>query len=719
MPRARTPRRRRAARLGPVAALLALLVPAALAPAPAAADEGMWLLNEFPAELFRERYGFVPTEAFLERVRESAVRFNNGGSGSFVSPEGLTLTNHHVGFDCIQKLSSAERDLVADGFVAATRAHELPCPDLELNVLDSIERVTARVRGAVPAGADAQKAADARRAETARIEAECQEATGLRCDVVQLYEGGEYDLYRYHRYTDVRLVWAPEARFASFGGDPDNFEFPRFCLDAAIFRVWEGGEPLRPASWLPFDPSGPQQGEVTFLAGNPGSTGRLAPVAELEWLRDVAYPLILARHQRLRGELEAFSARGEEQARIALDDLLYVENSLKAVSGYLAGLLDEELLAAKTRQEAELRRAVATDPALLERIGDPWSEYARAIDTYRTVFARHQALGSLTHGMLPGLAMEIVRLAGERRKPNTERLPPYRETALPSLLQKLYSEAPVYPGYEEARLAGELGEIVYQYGPTHPLVVELVGDSTPEAVARAAIAGTKLADVAVRKRLVEGGREAVEASDDPLIRLMRRVEPYDRELEELVRERVEAVETRAGERIAEAYFAVHRDDTYPDATFTLRLSFGRAVPYEAGGEEVPWHTTIGGLFERAERFGNEPPFEVPPALAAAKERVELSTPLDFLSTNDIIGGNSGSPVIDRDGNFLGVVFDGNLWMLPNRFVYSEEKARSISVDARAILEALTEVYPAGHVAEELLGAGAPPVEIMDAAGTGR
>lgn len=686
---------------------------------PAAADEGMWLLNDFPTESFRAKYGFAPSEAFLEKVRESAVRFNNGGSGSFVSPEGLTLTNHHVGFDCIQKLSSAERDLVADGFVAATRADELPCPDLELNVLDSIERVTARVRGAVPKGASDQQAAEARRAATATIESECQDATGLRCNVITLYEGGEYDLYRYVRYTDVRLVWAPEGQFANFGGDPDNFEFPRFGLDVAIFRLWVDGKPLRPASWLPFDPDGPQAGEVTFLAGNPGSTGRLAPVAELEWLRDVAYPLTLARLQRLHGELTAYSARGEEEARIALDDLLSIENALKAISGYQAGLLDEELMATKARREAELRRAVAADPKLAARIGDPWADFAGALATYRTVYARYQALSSLTNGLLPGGAMEIVRLTEERRKPNTERLAKYRETALPSLLQQLYSDAPIYPDYHAARLAGRLRELAYQFGPTHPLIVELLGDGTPEEVAAAAMAGTKLADVTVRRRLIEGGHVAVAASDDPLIRMMRAVEPYDRALETLVREQVEAIEDRAGEQIAEAYFAVHRDDTYPDATFNLRLSYGRAIGYEAGGKDVPWHTTLGGLFERAERFGGRAPFDVPPDLAAAKANVDLSTPLDFLSTNDIIGGNSGSPVIDRDGNFLGVVFDGNLWMLPNRFVYSEEKARSISVDVRAILEALTKVYPADHVAKELLAAGAPPVERMDAAEGGR
>ncbi|HEX2252527.1 MAG TPA: S46 family peptidase [Thermoanaerobaculia bacterium] len=676
--------------------LLALLAGPA---APATADEGMWLFNEFPAERVREAHGWAPDPAWLDRVREAAVRFNNGGSGSFVSPDGLVITNHHVGIDCIQKLSSAENDYVTDGFTAATRADELPCPDLELNVLDSIERVTGRVRGAVPEGAADQAAAEARRAETARIEAECQEATGLRCNVISLYQGGEYDLYRYRRHTDVRLAWAPELALANFGGDQDNFEYPRYVLDAALFRVWEDGEPLTAAAHLPVDPSGPQQGELTFLVGNPGSTGRLATLAELHFLRDVAYPFAQAGLQHQRDVLLAYSERGEEEARIARDDLLGVENSLKAISGYLSGLLDEELMATKARQEAELRRRVAADEALAARVGDPWADMARALDTYRGVYARSQALGGASSGRLPGLAKSIVRLTAELAKPNTERRPSFRDTALPSYYQRLYSDAPVYPGYDELRLTQGLQRLAYQFGPTHPMIEEVLGDRTPEQVAREAIAGTKLADVAVRRRLVEGGAAAVAASDDPMIVLMREIEPYDRVLDDLVEDEVDAVEADAGERIAEAYFAVHGTDTYPDATFTLRVSYGTVKSYG----DLPWHTTFQGLFDRAAKFGNQPPFRVPDELAAAKERVDLATPLDFVTTHDVIGGNSGSPVVDREGRFVGIVFDGNLEMLPNRFVYSMERARGISVDVRAILEVLRNVYPAGHLADELVG----------------
>jgi hypothetical protein len=695
--------------------LLGLLLAAGLLPAaPAAADEGMWLFNEFPEDLFRDRYGFAPSDAWLAQVRTASVRFNNGGSGSFVSPEGLVLTNHHVGFDCIQKVSSAEHDYVAEGFTAAGHRDELRCPDLELNVLVSIERVTDRVQAAVGEGLDTAAAGEARRGAIAALEAACQEKTGLRCDVVKLYAGGEYDLYRFRRHTDVRLVWAPELQLASFGGDPDNFEYPRFAVDAAIFRVWEDGRPHEPESFLPVDAGGPEQGEVAFLVGNPGSTGRLSTVAELEWLRDRLYPYLLQGFAHRRDVLEAFSARGEEQARIAKDDLLGAENALKAVSGYMSGLLDEELMAKKAAQEAKLRKAVAADAGLAARIGDPWGELEAAQAYYDTVYPRHQALEGLGHaGRLASTGWKLVRLARQRERPDAERLGSYREPALPSLFQQLYSEAPIYPEYEELRLTQALRELLYQFGPTHPLVVSVFGDDTPEQVAHRAVTGTKLGDVEARRELAEGGAAAVAAADDPMIVLLRKIEPRALELTEAVRDRVDAVEEDAGARIAEAWFAVEGRDTYPDATFTPRISFGRIVGYEQGGAALPWHTTWKGLFERAARLGPQPPYDLPKKVAAAKQRIDLSTPMDFLSTHDIIGGNSGSPVIDREGNFIGVVFDGNLEMLPNRFIYSDVKSRAISVDARAILEALTAVYGAEHVADELLG-GAIAVRGADA-----
>lgn len=681
--------------------VLGLLVPILSAPAPG--DEGMWPLNRFPRERFAERHGTPPDRAWLDHVRLASVRFTNGGSGSFVSADGLVITNHHVGRDCIHKLSTAERDLIAEGFVAASPADELPCPDLELNVLVGIEPVTGRVHGATE-GMPAAEAAAARRAERAAIERQCQEESGLRCDVVELYEGGEYDLYRYRRYTDVRLAFAPETQLAFFGGDPDNFEYPRFVVDVALFRVWEDGEPAAIEHHLAVDPTGPEAGEVTFVSGHPGSTDRLATTARLEWLRDIAYPSAVERFAYLRERLLAFSARGAEGRRIAADSLAGLENGLKARSGYLSGLLDEELMATKAAAEAELRSRVEADPELARRIGDPWREIEAAFDTYRTLYARRNVLeNGFWPGELPGLARTIVRLAAERDKPDGERLPRYREAARPSLLQGLYSEAPIYPDYEIFNLTGTLERLRLQLGPTHPVVLEVLGDRSPEQVAREAVEGTKLARVAARRALVEGGQEAVVTSTDPMIRLMAAIDPAARAVQETYRDEVRAVQTRAGQRIAEATFAIHGTDTYPDATFSLRLTYGTVTGYQERGAEIPWQTTFRGLFERAERFGHRPPYDLPTALVAVRHKLDLSTPLDFVSTHDIIGGNSGSPIVDAELNVVGLIFDGNIEMLANRFLYTDEVPRAVSVHTQAIMESLTKIYEAERVVDELLG----------------
>ena len=710
-------------------AAVALFVAMALVPA-AVADEGMWTFNDFPFERFEAEYGFRPSQEWLDHVRLASVRFNNGGSGSFVSPDGLVITNHHVGSECIQALSSAEHDYLEDGFVAATRERELPCPDLELNVLTGIERVTARIREAERPGMGAAAAADARRAAMAAVEEECVAATGLRCDVVTLYAGGEYDLYRYHRYTDVRLAFAPELQLAFFGGDPDNFEYPRYCLDVALFRVYEEGRPAEIEHFLAWGTEGPEEGEVTFVSGNPGSTGRLATVAQLAWLRDVQYPMTLDRGGWALDRLASWSSRGEEEARIAQDDVLSIENAVKATSGYEAGLLDAELMERKAAAEEELRRAFARraddrgdgeaggKAAPAERAEDPWARIESAVATHRTFYPRFQILesGIPGAGHLPAIARSIVRLAEEKTKPSGERLREYRETALPSLLQGLYAEVPLYPDYEAFRLAAALERFRSQLGPIHPLVITVLGDSAPAEVAAEAIAGTRLGEVAFRRRLVEGGKQAVAASEDPLIRLLAAIEPEARRLRGRFEQEVDSVEEAAGAEIAETYFAMHGKDTYPDATFTLRLSYGRAVAYEEGGRAIPWHTTFAGLFERAEAKGHRPPYELTPALEAAAEELDRELPLDFLTTNDIIGGNSGSPILDRDGRFVGIAFDGNLHILPNRFIYSMEKARTIAVDSRAILEALTVIYPADHLAHELLGRPAA-TESTDSAGS--
>jgi hypothetical protein len=684
---------------------LAFLVLAASLPGAARADEGMWPLNAFPFAAFEKTYGFRPSQELLDHLRLSSIRFNNGGSASFVSGDGLVITNHHVASECIQQLSSAAHDYLKEGFVAAGPADEKACPDLELNVLVGIERVTDRVRAAEPAGAGPAAAAAARRAEMAAIEKECHESTGLRCDVITLYSGGEYDLYRYRKYTDVRLAFAPEAQMAQFGGDDDNFEYPRYAVDIALFRVYDHGEPLHPIHYLRFDPNGVSDGELTFLIGNPGSTGRHLTVAQLEWLRDGRYPLTLEYLDARRTDLYEFSARGKEPARIAKDEIDSVENSIKAISGYESGLLDPDLIAGARKDEKALAAAVAADPALAARIGDPWSEIAEATAAYRSIFPRWLAVENALDrsSQLAADARMLIRLGVEREKPNGERLPDYRETRLPVIEQELASTAPIYPDFEAFELGRALRRVASQLGPVHPVVRALLGDSTPEQVAAAAVAGTRLGDPAVRKALVDGGRAAVEASDDPMIRLMAKLEPLARELRDRMDREVDGVEKSAGARITEAYFAVHGHDTYPDATFTLRITFGRVLGYTDQGRELPFETRFGGWFERASQHDGKPPFDLPPALAAARDRIDPATPVDFVATHDIIGGNSGSPVVDREGRFVGIVFDGNLYMLPNRFRYSDQLSRAISVDSPAILTTLTKIYPAAkRYADELL-----------------
>jgi Peptidase S46 len=693
----------------PLLALIAFALTAPLAGA-GRADEGMWPLNAFPFAAFEKAYGFRPSQELLDHLRLSSIRFNNGGSASFVSGDGLVITNHHVASECIQQLSSAAHDYLKEGFVAAGAADEKACPDLELNVLVGIERVTDRVRAAEPADADPAAAAAARRSEMAAIEKECQDSTGLRCDVVTLYSGGEYDLYRYRKYTDVRLAFAPEAQMAQFGGDDDNFEYPRYAVDIALFRVYDHGEPLHPVHYLHFDPDGVSDGELTFLVGNPGSTGRHLTVAELEWLRDGQYPLYLEYLDARRTGLYEFSARGPEPARIARDEIDSVENSIKAISGYESGLLEPGLIASARTDERALAAAVAADPALAAEVGDPWSETAQAIAAYRSIFPRWLAVETALarSSQLADDARMLIRLGVERGKPNGERLREYRDTHLPVIAQALASTAPIYPDFEAFELGRALRRVASQLGPVHPVVRALLGDSTPEQVAAAAVAGTRLGDPTVRRALADGGRAAVEASDDPMILLMAKLEPLARELHDRWNREVDGVEKSAGARIARAYFAVHGHDVYPDATFTLRVTFGRVEGYADRGRTLPFATRFGGWFERARQHDGKPPFDLPPALAAARGSIDPETPVDFVATHDIIGGNSGSPVVDREGRFVGIVFDGNLYMLPNRFRYSDELSRAISVDSPAIVTTLTRIYPAAkRYADELLTGRAP------------
>ncbi len=691
-------------RRSPLAALLLGVL--LLGPTRLGADEGMWPLNRFPFARFEGEWKFRPGADLLERLRGAVVRLPvAGGSAAFVSPQGLLLTNQHVAESCLAELSSRGRDLVRDGYVARTRDDELACPGAEALLLESITPVTGRVRAAAD-GLGTAAGGAALKAEMAAIEQECAAAGGERCEVVSLYQGGEYDLYRYRRYTDLRLVFAPEARFARFGGEQDNFDYPRYALDVALLRVYENGRALHPPRHLKLAQSGAAAGDLLFLAGYPGSTARRSTVAQLEWQRDVAYPALLLSLGHLRSSLADYAARGGEARRYAADDLAMVENSVKAISGFLAGLLDPALVAARRSEESALRAALAGDPELAARVGNPWREIEIALGSYRTLYPRvltvERGLGGA--GQLAWFARTLVRLATERERPSGERLREYRDAVLPTLLARLTSELPVDRDYEAFRLGHALREAATQLGPLDPVVRRALGERAPELVAREAVAATRLGDAAFRRALAERGRAAIEASDDPLLRLMWNWEPLARDLRDRIEREVEAVEKSAGARIADAFFARHGRDAYPDANSTLRVSFGPLAGYlTESGPAAPF-TRFAGLFERARARGERPPFDLPRALAAARRRVDLETPLDFVVELDLSGGSSGGPLVDRKGELVGVLFDGNLWTLPNRFRYSGERARGIAVDARALLEALSRVYPAGHLARELLAA---------------
>jgi hypothetical protein len=682
-------------RLTPAAFLVA-----ALLAAPALAEEGMWTFDNPPLRQLKERYGFEPGREWLDKVRLASVRFMDGGSGSFVSADGLMITNHHVGIGCIQNVSSAEKDYVQDGFSAATRAGEKPCPGYEVNVLASLEDVTGKVLGAVAPGMSDKEARDARKAATASIENECAAGTKLRCNVVSLYQGGEYQLYRYRKYTDVRLVFAPERSMAFFGGDPDNFTFPRHDVDICLMRAYEGGQPVRPDSFLRFAPKGVGEGDLVFVSGHPGSTSRLQTVARLEYLRDRALPFRLEMLDRRLRALGAYAARGEEQKRRALDEVFSHENSQKANRGFHAALLDAKAMARKAEEEKALRAKVAADPALAASIGDPWATVA-AIQQKVAPRAMEARLVGFGGPRLLGIAGEVVQYVAEVRKPNEKRYEEYVDANLDSLRNELLSPAPIHADLEVAILADQLALALDKLGPDHAFVRAALDGKTPADAAKAAVAGTRLQDPAARKALLDGGEAAVLASTDPMIVLARRIDPLEREVRRFLEDEVDAPTTRAMEKIAQALWKVHGKTVSPDATFTLRLSYGTVKGFPAEGTTIAPFTTFYGLFDRSLAHGGREPWALPARWKERLPAIDGSVPLNFVSTNDTTGGNSGSPVVDRDGDFVGIIFDGNIQSLAWNYYFTDEQARSVAVDARGILEALRKVYGADALVQEL------------------
>ena len=673
----------------------------------AAADEGMWLYNQAPKDKIKTKYGFELTQEWLDHVRLSSVRFNNGGSGSFVSANGLTFTNHHVGAGCVQQLSSEGHDYIKTGFYAKTQAEEAKCPNLELNELVGIEDVTDKVNAGVKPEMSVADAGQAQRAAMSQIEKDCATSTGQRCDVVTLYSGQVYNLYKYKKYTDVRLVFAPEFDAAFFGGDPDNFTYPRYDLDITFFRVYEDGHPAHLEHYLRWSRTGVKDGDLIFVSGHPGNTSRQQTLAQLEFTRDVAYPMTLATLKRRIALLQDFSKQSEENARIAKEDIFGMQNSQKAVTGYDSGLLDKSLMDAKATDEAKLHASYKAD-ARNAGTPDPWDEIAQAMKLQRDIYPQLiylERLRGFAFGQaLPLTARILLRAATEKPKPNSDRLREFRDSALPSLEQQLFSPAPVYKSLETVLLADALAEMQDALGKDNPDVQKVLNGKTPADAAKDIIAGTKLDDVAVRKQLYEGGEAAIYASNDSLIVAMKAVEPDARAARKQFDYKIDSVVRRDGTFIAKARFAQSGFAQPPDATFTLRLSYGAVKGYKENGKDIPYFTTMGGAYEHAAEHKNQPPYNLAESWMNSKSKLDLKTPLNFVSTADIIGGNSGSPTVNKQGEVVGIIFDGNIESLPGNFAYSEVQSRAVSVDSRGIQEALRKIYGATALADELAGA---------------
>jgi hypothetical protein len=678
---------------------VSLLLAAASIAAPALADEGMWTYDNFPAAKMRAKYGWAPDAAWLEHARLGSIRLTLGCSASLVSSDGLVMTNHHCVRECVSELADAQHDYIAGGFYAATGAEEKKCPAMEANQLIKITDVTQQVEAAT-AGKSDRAFHEAERAAKAQIESACGTAADVRCEVVTLYQGGVYDLYKYKRYQDVRVVFAPEETAAFFGGDPDNFTFPRYDLDAAFVRIYDGGAPLHTDTFLRFATKGVKQGDIAFTSGNPGSTERDDTLAELEFLRDAAQPFILNLYSELRGVLSEFATKGPEQARTSRTLLFVVENSLKGIKGRQLALVEGPLIADKARAEREFRRRVAANPELAKKYGGAWDAVAAAVAHQRNIYVRSFLLERVPHRMseLLGHAVALNRYAAEIGKPDGQRLEEFGDANFPALRQQIVSPAPIHGDLEKTVLTWWLTKVREYLGTSDPDVRALLGNNSPEEIADRLVSGTKLADAPLRAQLLEGGASAIDAYHDSLIDFARTLDVPARAVRADSENKVKAVITKNASLIAKARFALEGKASYPDATFTLRLSYGAVAGYEENGRTVTPTTNFAGAYAHA--TGRDP-FKLPDSWVKAQKTVDPNAQLNFVSTNDIIGGNSGSPVIGRNGEAIGLIFDGNIQSLGGDFGYDASLNRAIAVDVTGITEALKNIYHADRLVKEL------------------
>lgn len=675
----------------------AVAVLSALASSAINADEGMWTFDNVPTQRIQDQFGVQIDDRWLDRVRLATVRLA-GCTASFVSREGLILTNHHCITRCLAENSTKEKSLLDDGFIARSRDGEISCPTQVADVLVAMSDVTDKIAEATT-GLDEKAANDARRQARTRLEQSCETETGLKCQTVSLYNGGQYFLYQYRRYTDIRLVFAPEAGIAAFGGDPDNFQFPRWCLDMAFLRAYENGEPVAINEPLRFKFVGPTADELVFVSGHPGSTDRLLTVSQLNALRDTVMPQSLLRASELRGRYIQFSKQGDEQRRIVADTLSDLENGIKVRRKLLDALLNENLMQTKRDAEAALRRAAAQDARLAD-LGDPWSEIALAVEAARDTELDYTFIegGAGFNSQLFRMARALWRAAEERSKPNDQRLREYTDASLPRLRQQVTAAAPIYPEVEALTLSFGFERMREWLGPDHPIVRQLLTQDSPDGLAEKLIAGTRLMDAAERARLWDASLEELRASQDPFIKLARDIDQAARSVRKQREDEIDAVIADAEERIARARFTLFGTEVYPDATFTLRLNFGTVQGWRERGRQIEPFTRLETAFARAT---GEAPFAIPASWLARRDRLNPDTPFNLSTNNDIVGGNSGSPLLNAQGEIVGLIFDGNIHSISGSYGFDPIMNRSVAVHPAIMKTALEEVYEADAILREL------------------
>jgi hypothetical protein len=659
----------------------------------------MWTFEAPPLDYWKARYGFTPTKAWLDHVRLASIRLPNCSS-SFVSSRGLVMTNHHCARECITAVSTPDSNFQEIGFVAKTQADERKCPGLFVDQLQSIEDVTDKIQHSVTATTPARQVAQ-RTAAIDSIEKGCETDPSTQCQVITYYQGGAYSLYRFHRFTDLRLVMAPEEAISFFGGDPDNFTYPRYDLDLSLMRVYENNQPYQPKDYLKWSRDGAKEGDLVLVTGNPGSTGRLLTVAQMEYLRDVQYPAQLSAYDRNLAVLRELAQKDEQTRRAVENDIFSLENSKKAVTGYLSGLQDSSIMAKKRAFERDFRRRIAADPKLKARYGTSWDAIGTA-QKELTALSKKQRWYSFGGSPLLNIAGGLVRIPQQAKLPDSLRLPQYRGQGIETMKNQIAAGLPTNPDQDREMLQAWLTQASKDLPLSDPYLSTFLAGRSPEVAAEAAVNGTQLADSSYRALLLQGGSAAVASSKDPLIVLARKLNPIAMQVQQRAAKLNDVISANT-EKVGRAIFAAYNRSLPPDATFSLRISDGVVKSFPMNGTIAPYRTSFYGLYGRSAEFDDKPPFQLPDRWKSHRDRLDLSAPLDFVTTNDIIGGNSGSPVINKNAEVVGLIFDGNIQQLPNRFLYTDEAARAVAVHSRGLTEALRKVYEADRIADELEG----------------